>query len=176
MPIIGPRWLVEGSANVWALLVRNDFTVDLEWLKSVYRERMPADFDLLALNSLDGYRDAPRSKYTAISLAGVMLLEMAGLNSLEEFYWRLGRYINDEAARELLDLTATRTPELIEFRDEFFVPPHRYDKLNEIFNYSFGQTMEQFADSFSEYLSQGEVSSDQQGVSHTIMPSHHPHG
>ena len=165
MQPIGPWWLVEGSANTWALLVRNDFTVDLEWLKSVYRARMPADFDLLALNSSDGFRDAPRSKYTAISLAAVMLLEMAGLNGLEEFYRRLGRYINDEAARELLDLTASRSPQLIEFRDQFFEPPQRYQKLDEIFNDSFGQTMEQFADSFSAYLSQEEVSSGQQAAS-----------
>ena len=185
MTISGPWWLAEGSANVWALMVRNDFTVDLEWLKSRYRARIPADFDLLSLNSSDGYRAAPRSKYAARDLASVMLFEKAGFYGLMKFYQLLGRYINDEAARELLDLTASRTPELIKFRDLFFEPDHRYQKLDEIFNESFGQTMEEFAASFSEYLSQEEeegssgqpgqgVSSDQPGVSHnkaTLFPS-----
>ena len=181
MQIVGPHWLVEGSANVWSLLVEGDFTNNLERMKSRYRERLPADFDLLALNSRERFRYAPSGKGAAIDLAAVMLLEMAGLNSLEEFYRRLGRYINDEAARELLDLTASRSLQLIEFRDQFFDPPHRYQRLDEIFNDSFGQTMEQFADSFSAYLSQEEVSSgqqaassNQQGVSHskaTLFPS-----
>ena len=185
MQISGPKWVVEGQANVWALMVRNDFTVDLEWLKSRYRARIPADFDLLSINSSEGYRNATGSKHTVLSLAGVMLFERSGLKGMEEFYRRLGWYLNDEAARELLDLTASRTPELVEFRDLFFEPDHRYQKLDEIFNESFGQTMEEFAASFTEYLSQEEeegssdqpgqgVSSGQPGVSHnkgTIFPS-----
>ena len=165
IPIYGPEWMIEGAAEVWASLVLDNFTYDLEWEKAWRRQRVPKDFDLLALNTKQGFQDAPDGKYEARDLAVWMLVEMAGLSSLEEFYRRLGEYIADEAARRVLDIKSQQTAPVTSFKIQFFQTPRRQQRLDEIFRSSFGQTMEEFADSFSEYLSQEEVASDQQGVS-----------
>ena len=178
IPIGGPPWLTEGSAQVWARSVLDDFTNDPETEKASRRQRVPIDFDLLALNTRQGWQDAPAGKYDARDLAVWMLVDVAGLSGLEEFYRRLGEYIADEAAREMLNINTQQTTPVRDFKIQFFETPRRQQTLNEIFRSSFGQTMEQFAASFSEYLSQEEVSSnqaspDQQGVSHNRPPYSH---
>ena len=155
--IYGPQWMIEGSAEVWASLVSNDFTNDLEWEKTWRRQQVPAGFDILSINTRQGWQDAQGRKWEARDLAVWMLLDMAGLSGLEKFYRRLGEYIADEAARELLYISGLQTAPVRDFINHFFESPQRYQRLNEIFNDSFGQTMEQFADSFGAYLSREEA-------------------
>ena len=153
--IYGPQWLIEGSAEVWSSLVLNNFTNDLEWEKAWRREQVPVGFDLLALNTRQGWRDAPERKYEARDLAVWLLVDMAGLSGLEDFYRRLGEYIAVEAAKNGLDPTH-QSPQVRKFRSEFF--PERYQKLNEIFGSAFGRTLDEFGAGFSEYLRTGELS------------------
>jgi len=153
MQVVGPEWLFEGSAEMWASLVRNDFNNDLEWEKAWRREQIPADFNLLALNTRKGWREAPDGKYEARNLANWMLLERAGLSSFLDFYQRLGKYIASEASRNVLNSTGQYW-QVMRFRNEFFDSPERLQKLDEIFRSSFGLTLEEFADQYSEYIRQ----------------------
>ena len=179
IPIYGPEWMAEGAAQVWASLVSNDFTDDLLEREEIWRlQQVSIDFDLLTLNTRQGWRDAPAGKNGVRYLAVWRLVDTAGLSSLEKFYRRLGEYVADEAARELLEINTQQTFPVRDFKNRFFETPRRQQRLNEIFRSSFGQTMEQFAASFSEYLSHEEMSSnqaspDQQGVSHNRPPYSH---
>ena len=143
---------------MWASLVTNNFTNDLEWEMTWRREQVEADFDLLALNTKRGWRDAPGRpghKWEARDLAVWMLVDMAGLSSLEKFYRLLGEYIADEAAREVLDINGFQTSPVRDFKNRFFETPRRQQRLNYIFRSSFGKTIEQFEAMFKESLIQG---------------------
>ena len=166
IPVYGPEWMAEGAAQVWASLVSNNFTDDLLEQEKTWRlQQAPADFDLLTLNTRQGWQAAPAGKSVVRYLAVWMLVDIAGLSSFEKFYRRLGEYVADEAAREVLDINGEQTALVRDFKNRFFETPQRQQKLDEIFQASFGQTMEQFATSFNEYLNQEEVPPDQERVS-----------
>ena len=154
----GPLWLIEGIAEALAKSVTAGVDFDLEremaWLREHLRNRLPTDFNLLDLNTRKGWREASNYNYTAGKLAAFMLLDTAGLQSFLDFYGNLGDYYAAEAAKVGLDSTLSfgHNPELPQFSREFFDPPERLQKLDEIFQDAFGRTMEEFAKEFSEFL------------------------
>ena len=155
MQLVGPEWLFEGSAEVWVLLVTNDFVIDSEQEKAWRRERVPADFNLLDLNTRRGWREASdKHKHEARDLAAYMLAETAGLTSFVDFYGQLGDYYASEAAKVGLDSTDSYgfNHRLREFGITFFDSPERLEKLDEIFQAAFGRTMEEFAKEFRDSL------------------------
>ncbi len=149
MQMVGPHWLMEGSAEVWVSLVLNDFA-SLDQEMAWRRGRVPRDVNLLDLNTWQGFREAP-ARSDIMMLATYLLMETAGLPSFLDFYRHLGEYFASEAGKIGLESTS-QSPQMMEFRNKFFDYPERYQKMDEIFQSSFGRTMEEFAAEFREYL------------------------
>ena len=158
MQHVGPGWLMEGSAEVWAKFVVNGVDFDLEreiaWRREYLGDRLPADFNLLHLNSRKGFREASDEKYVARDLAAFMLMNTSGWQSFLDFYGSLGDYYATEAAEVGLDSTRGfgDNPELSQFSREFFDTPERLARLDEVFQNAFGRTMEEFAKEFRDSL------------------------
>ena len=153
MNMVGPEWLFEGSAEVWTSLVSDDFASNLKqekaWRRRSLQGQLPADFNLLDLNTRQGSREVGNDH--ARDLAVWMLVETAGLPSFVTFYRLLGAYFASEAAEVGLESTSQSHP-MKEFRNTFFDFPERYQKLDEIFESAFGRTMEAFAEEFRDSL------------------------
>ena len=153
MQIAGPEWLMEGSADVWALLVLNNFAnspdQEIAWLRGWLRGKVPIDFNLLDLNTRRGWREvSDEYKYEVVELANWMLMKTAGLSSFLDFYRKLGKYFASEADKIGLANASHWGQPMTEFRDGFFDSLERYQKLDEIFRSAFGRTMVEFAEEF----------------------------
>ena len=150
--ITGPIWLMEGSAEVWSWLIVHD-SVSLDQQAARMRQVVPADVNLVDLNTWDGWLEAP-AKYETMFVATYMLVETTGWTGLLDFYKQLGEYFASEAAKAGLDIAGSPNalgPGMM-FRNEFFASPERYQKLDEIFQSAFGRTMEEFAVEFRASL------------------------
>ncbi len=153
----GPAWLIEGSADIWArVMLSANVEEQMNRRRENLRNRMPADFNLLDLNTRRGWTEASYDyKYHARQLAIYMLMETSGLQGFLDFYGKLGDYYAGEAAQADLDSTGDfggygsgSKYRLAQFSREFFDLPERLEKLDEIFQSAFGRTMDEFAEEF----------------------------
>ncbi len=151
MQHVGPDWLFEGTAEVLSLLVATDFDVDyvekeMARLRGVLRKKIPADFNLLSMNTRIGRR---RNPVEALQLAGLMLMSTAGLQSFLDFYGNLGDYYAAETSEDGFRISDGYDGW---FSSTFFDSPERLERLDEIFQAAFGRTMEEFAKEFRDSL------------------------
>ena len=150
--IVGPIWLMEGSAEVWSWLIVHD-SVSLDQRAAWMRQVVPANVNLVDLNTWDDWLEAP-ARYETMFVATYMLVETTGWTGLLDFYKQLGEYFASEAAKAGFDIAGSPNalgPEMM-FRNEFFASPERYQKLDEIFQSAFGRTMEEFTVEFRASL------------------------
>ena len=150
--IVGPIWLMEGSAEVWSWLIVHD-SVSLDQRAAWMRQVVPANVNLVDLNTWDDWLEAP-ARYETMFVATYMLVETTGWTGLLDFYKQLGEYFASEGAKAGFDIAGSPNalgPEMM-FRNEFFASPERYQKLDEIFQSAFGRTMEEFAVEFRASL------------------------
>ena len=152
MQMVGPEWLFEGSAEAWSLFVKNDFVVNIEQEMAWRRKLIPTDFNLLDMNTRLGWRESPEGRFEARDLAVYMLIKKAGWHSLVDFYQQLGEYYADEAAKVGLRTAYDPSSEAHQFRDNFFDPPERLKRLDEIFQSAFGLGMEELAEELRNSL------------------------
>ena len=144
----GPTWLIEGSAEVWAIAKSGALEEDMAGRRRSLQGLLPGDFDIRSLNTRRGWREGDiRYKHDAREVATYMLWKDVGFLGFLDFYGSLGNFYASEATIAKLDSTEV-TDQVVDFSIRFFDHQRRLDRLDEIFSDSFGFTMEKFAEKF----------------------------